>query len=177
MERTCFGHKFNSPSIVSVVYLVSWRRALRPAANGRYASSPPEAGDQMLAIVTARKPKSWRREQPRDVATFLPVGLRQLVHDPDVWIGPRQPSLRDLVEHHRLRLVDLEKHRRMDVDANQNQARVVGRAVAGIALIGKPRLPIGGIELADLLPDRARCVAMTRHRNPFPASGPCNTRG
>ena len=40
----------------------------------------------------------------------------------------------------------------MDVDANENEPRVVGSAVAWIAVVRKPELPIGSIQLADLLP-------------------------
>ena len=55
---------------------------------------------------------------------------------------PAEPALRELEEHDGLRFVHFEKDRRMNVDAEQGDARVVGRAVARIALLAKPPLPI-----------------------------------
>jgi hypothetical protein len=61
-----------------------------------------------------------------------------------------QPALHQFEQDDRLRLVDVEKDRRMDIDADEDDPRVVGRGVAGITLLSEPCLPIGLVELADL---------------------------
>ncbi len=54
-----------------------------------------------------------------------------------------QPSFRHLVQHDGLRLVDLEEHSGMDVDADEHEARVVGGAVAWIASSGNQNFQSG----------------------------------
>jgi hypothetical protein len=61
----------------------------------------------------------------------------------------RQPPLRQFEQHERLRLVDLEKNRRMDVDADQDNARIIDGSVPRITLLSKPHLPIRLVELVD----------------------------
>ena len=81
-----------------------------------------------------------------------------------------QPALRQFEQDDRLRLVDLEKDGRMDVDADEDDPRIVGRAVAGITLLSEPRLPIGLVERADR-DSVSRQTGDTRYRYPFIRTG------
>src|SRR5688572_12794441 len=81
-----------------------------------------------------------------------------------------QPALRQFEQDDRLRLVDLEEDRSMNVDAYEDDPRIVGRAVARIALLPEPRLPVGLVELLELdaVPRQA---GNTRRGYPFIRAG------
>ena len=66
-----------------------------------------------------------------------PPRFRQLVRLAGFHAAAGQPSLRQLEQHDRLRLGDLEEHRRVHVDADEDDARVVGRPVAGIPFLAQ----------------------------------------
>ncbi len=82
----------------------------------------------------------------------------------------RQPALRQFEEDDRLRLVDLEKDRSVNVDADEDDPRIVGRAVARTSLLPEPSLPVGLVELADLV-GVPRQLGDTRRRDPLIRSG------
>jgi hypothetical protein len=57
----------------------------------------------------------------------------------------------------------------VDLDANEHETRIVGRAMTKVALLAEPDLPVGCKELPDLGSiTRERCQA--GHRNPFARS-------
>ena len=85
---------------------------------------------------------------------------------PSSGVSPVSHPFASLVQHHRLRLVDLEKYRRLDVHANQDESRIVFRSMPRVAVVGKPDLPIRRVELRDLLPI-ARQGGQAGHRDPF----------
>ena len=68
-----------------------------------------------------------------------PMRLVQLVRGAGFHSFPREPALRQFEKDEGLRLVDFEKDRGVDVDADQHDARVVWCAVARIAFLSEPR--------------------------------------
>ena len=96
-----------------------------------------------------------RREQHR--ASLRPASGRiDPVNLAEVGRVAGQPSLRQLVEDNRLRLVELEEHGGVNLDADQDEAGIVGRAVPRIALVREPQLPVLGVELVDFPRSRER---------------------
>jgi len=67
------------------------------------------------------------------------VRLRQLVHLPERRFRTGRPSLDELEQEHRAGLVDLEELRRVHRDPEEDDARVVGRAVSRITLVSRLR--------------------------------------
>src|SRR5687768_3913927 len=97
------------------------------------------------------------------------TNLFDAVHLAEIRLLAGHPSLDELEEDHGLRLVHLQKYRGMDVDADQDHARVVRRPVARIALLAEPHPPVGRVELADL-----RAIAADRReaRDRYPLARP-----
>ena len=80
------------------------------------------------------------------------VRLFERVHLAELQRPAGHPPFHQLVQHYRLRLVDFEKHRRLNIHANQDESRIVFRPMPRIAVVGKPDLPIRRIQLRDLPP-------------------------
>lgn len=89
---------------------------------------------------------------PRSAGQASP--LTDTVHFTDIWHLAGQPAFRHFKQHDRLRLVDFQEDGRVNVDADQDQSRIVGRAMARIAFVRKPHLPVRRIQLNHFL-DRA----------------------
>src|SRR6478735_4473896 len=88
--------------------------------------SPLEA---IRGLTRAYRPGASRRERPLDSARLSDLRL---------FVG--QESLRQFVQDDRLRLVELEEGCSVDLDADQNQAGIVG----------EPHAPVLRVELFDL---------------------------
>ena len=85
----------------------------------------------------------------RSFAHLLPMGLAQLVGFARFHTLSRQPALCQLEEDDGLRLVDLEKDGRMNVDADEHNASILRGPVADHVL-AKPPFPIGFVQFPDL---------------------------
>jgi hypothetical protein len=60
-----------------------------------------------------------------------------------------QPALCQFKEHNGLRFVDLEKDGRMDVDADEDDTRIVSGTVVRITVLAKPRFPVRLVQLLN----------------------------
>ena len=89
---------------------------------------------------------------PRSAGQASP--LTDTVHFTDIWHLAGQPAFRHFKQHDRLRLVDFQEDGLVNIDADQDQSRIVGRAMARIAFVRKPHLPVRRIQLNHFL-DRA----------------------
>ena len=61
-----------------------------------------------------------------------------------------EEALGKFEEHERPRLRNVEVRRRVDVDADEHETRIVVQEVARVALLAEPDLPVLGKELPDL---------------------------
>ena len=72
--------------------------------------------------------------------------LAQSVHFARFGPLSRQPAFGQLEQNDGLRLVDFQEDRRMHVDGNECDARIVCGAVTGIILLPEPCLPVGLVQ-------------------------------
>src|SRR6185436_2390782 len=103
---------------------LSTTRAVRPRRRASMAQARPTGP----APMTTTSRRSGGRSG---------IPLFYVVHLSELRLRPRQPALGQLVEHHRLGLVDLEEGGGMHLDADQHQPRIVGRAVPRIFPFGE----------------------------------------
>jgi hypothetical protein len=82
-------------------------------------------------------------------ACYTSLRRSDCVHFADIRHGPRQPSFRHFVQDDPNRLVDFEVHGGVNLHPDQDNARVVGRAVPRIAFVREPGAPIGRVQRRD----------------------------
>src|SRR6185436_9551955 len=120
---------------------LSTTRAVRPRRRASMAQARPTGPAPMTTTSRGSRGRSGIRLFYRADVMHLAV-LR---------LAAGEPSFHHFVDHDRRRL-HFEEHRRVHLHRDQDDARVVRRALTGIAARLEPELPVGRPEFLDRRP-------------------------